>query len=338
LEVPASQADAGPPLRARSGGPPEAVDETPVDDGPAPRAAGGRAKVTRVVSGEVGLGHRLVEIWRSRELLKNLVRTEIRVKYKSSFLGILWSMISPAITLVVFWLVFTFLAKNGIPNFVIFLFAGLLLWNLFQIGVLTGTGSVVGNAGLVKKVSFPREILPLASIGSAIVYFFFQTIVMVLFLVIFRWTPDFAYLPLLLVALVAGILVAAAFSIFFSAVNVHLRDTQHLVEVLLTVWFWACPIVYSFQMTIAKHLGPRHLDFLYFLNPLTPLILTFQRTIYAKVVVRNTVTHQLNAVLPPHGMGWYAALDFGVLAVSVVMVLVALVVFGRLEGNFAEDL
>ena len=84
------------------------------------------------------------------------------------------------------------------PNFVIYLFAGLLLWNLFSLGVLTGTGVVVNNAGIVKKVSFPREILALAAVGSACVFFFFQAIVMVIFMVILRAPPDVAYFPLLI--------------------------------------------------------------------------------------------------------------------------------------------
>ena len=83
------------------------------------------------------------------------------------------------------------------PNFVIFLFAGLLLWNLFSLGVLTGTGVVVNNAGIVKKVSFPREILALAAVGSACVFFFFQAIVMVIFMVVLHTAPDLAYFPVL---------------------------------------------------------------------------------------------------------------------------------------------
>ena len=83
---------------------------------------------------------RLREIWLSRELLIYLVRTEIKVKYKNSVLGLIWSMVAPAMTLVIYWFVFGVVLKNGIPQFVIFLFAGLLLWNLFQFGVMSGTG------------------------------------------------------------------------------------------------------------------------------------------------------------------------------------------------------
>src|ERR1700678_1759428 len=101
-------------------------------------------------------------------------------------------MIAPSMTLAIYFVVFQFISKNGIPHFVIFLFSGLLLWTLFQLGVQTGTGVIVNNAGIVKKVSFPREILALAAVGSACVFFFFQSIVMVIFMVVLHAGPDWS--------------------------------------------------------------------------------------------------------------------------------------------------
>ena len=111
----------------------------------------------RVVSPTISVRKRLREIWLSRELLIYLVRTEIKVKYKNSVLGLVWSMIAPAMTLAIYYVVFKIVLGNKMPNFVIFLFAGLLLWNLFSLGVLTGTGVVVNNSGIIKKVSFPAR-------------------------------------------------------------------------------------------------------------------------------------------------------------------------------------
>lgn len=276
-----------------------------------------------------------------------MVRTEISVKYKNSFLGLMWSMLNPALNLAVYFFVFQIVLKNGIPKFVIFLFAGLLVWNLFQTGVQTATSTVVANAGLVKKVSFPREILSLASVGSAFYFFAFQTLVMVIFMVVLHNAPAWNFLPLCLLALVAMLVFASAMGLLLSGINVYLRDTQHLVEVLMTAWFWACPIVYAYQQYIGDKLGPKGLTWVYFLNPLTPLVLTFQRALYAHVnVVSTAVSHGTGShakgaiinVLPPHGMLWYASLDLGVLAGSVILFLIALFVFGRLEGNFAEEL
>ncbi|HEY1651600.1 MAG TPA: ABC transporter permease [Acidimicrobiales bacterium] len=307
-----------------------------------------RSTNTRIVTPTISVRQRMREIWLSRELLIYLVRTEIKVKYKNSALGLIWSMVSPAMTLAIYFFVFQIILGNKMPDFVIFLFAGLLLWNLFSLGVLTGTGVVVNNAGIVKKVSFPREVLALAAVGSACVFFFFQAIVMVIFMFVLHHGPDWTYLPVLLLALVTGIVLAGALAVLLSAVNVYLRDTQHLMEVILTAWFWACPIVYAYQGNIGVKLGPKGLTWVYFLNPMVPLVLSFQRCIYAlntayvttKVTVGTKVTHVVSTyyVLPIKSMLWYVALDLVVLVLALILFLIALAVFGRLEGNFAEEL
>ena len=335
LDVPAASSGADPRVE-------EAIERRVADRSPmAAEAAGAAARDarrgsgTRIVTPTISVRKRLREIWLSRELLIYLVRTEIKVKYKNSVLGLVWSMIAPAMTLAIYFFVFSILLDNKMPNFVIYLFAGLLLWNLFSLGVLTGTGVVVNNAGIVKKVSFPREILALAAVGSACVFFFFQAIVMVIFMVVLRSAPDPAYFPVLIVALIAGVILASGLAVLLSSVNVYLRDTQHLIEVVLTAWFWACPIVYPFQ-TVAAKLGPRGLTWIYLLNPMTPLVLAFQRCLYNKPIV--LIGGKATAVLPQHGYWWYTALVVGVLVAAVVLFFVALATFGRLEGNFAEEL
>ena len=304
------------------------------------RSTAQRGSLTRVVTPTISVRKRLREIWLSRELLIYLVRTEIKVKYKNSVLGLVWSMAAPAMTLAIYFFVFQIVLGNKMPHFVIFLFAGLLIWNLFSLGVLTGTGVVVNNAGIVKKVSFPREILALAAVGSACVFFFFQTIVLIIFMLVLHTAPDLAYLPVLLLALVTGVILASALAVLLSSINVYLRDTQHLIEVVLTAWFWACPIVYAYQQNIAEKLGPKGLTWIYFLNPMVPLVLSFQRCIYAHPTTYATVNgvRQAFLVLPTKGMLWYVGLDLGVLVLAVILFLVALATFGRLEGNFAEEL
>ena len=210
--------------------------------------------------------------------------------------------------------------------------------------MLTGTGVVVNNAGIVKKVSFPREILALAAVGSACVFFFFQSCVMVIFMIVLHnaaglW-PTSRCSSL---ALVAGIVLASALAVLLSSINVYLRDTQHLIEVVLTAWFWACPIVYSFQQNIATEAGAaRACTWVYFLNPMTPLVLTFQRCIYAQpTTVRHASTARCRPfhVLPAHGYPLVRRRSTsGSSPSALILFLVALAVFGRLEGNFAEEL
>jgi ABC-2 type transport system permease protein len=294
-------------------------------------------KTTRVVAARVSLRTRLVEIWRSRELFTFLVRKEIKVKYKNSILGFLWSMLNPALTLIVYFLVFKVVLKNGVPSFAIYLFSGLLVWNLFQLATLSATSVVVSNGGIVKKVAFPREILALSSVGSATVFFFFQSLVMILFMLVLWHTPAWGELWLLLPAMGALLVFAAALAVFLSAVNVYFRDMQHLVEVMLTVWFWAIPIVYVFH-TVQHGIERYHLAWLYLADPLVPVVLTFQRVLYNISTYTPPGSTSPVQLLPPHGPLWYAGFDLGVMVVSVFLLLGALVVFGRLEGNFAEEL
>lgn len=322
LEAPAESPDAGASRATDS--------FTPTTD------IAARPKTTRVVSAESSVWRRIGEIWGSRELLVYLVRTEIKVKYKNSVLGLLWSMVSPTITLVVYAVVFGSFLKSAIPNFVMFLWAGLLLWNFFSTGVLAATGVVVSNAGLVKKVSFPREILVLAAIGSAGVFLFFQAVVMAIFMAVLRAPPAWPLLWLVLVALIPTAVLSAALGLLLASVNVYLRDTQHLVTVLVgSAWFWACPIIYSFQLSLAARLAKHHITWIFFLNPMTLPVMTFQRVLYNRPAL-NTAAHKL--ILPPWPVTTYVWADGIVLVFALILAYVAMVVFGRLAGNFAEEL
>jgi ABC-2 type transport system permease protein len=285
---------------------------------------------TRVISSRVNVRTRLVDIWRYHELLVGLVRKELKVKYKNSILGFLWSMLNPALYLVVFYVVFQLVLKAGIPNFAIFLLSGLLVWNLFSTALPAATGSIVGNSAIVKKVSFPREILAMASVGASLVHFFLQGVVMVLALVVFRYTPSGPYLLLVPLALFALLVLTCGLGILLAAVNVYLRDTQHLLELALLAWFWGTPIVYQYRL-VSDRLGPR--TWVYRLNPITPIVLTFQRAIYNKLEPNGV--HIL-----PVGVNakWYVGQLLWVLLLGGALFLVALAVFGRLEGNFAEEL
>lgn len=292
-----------------------------------------------IVNGKVQLGQRLRDLWRNRDLLFLLTRTELKVKYKNSVLGYLWSMLNPALVLAIYYMVFKIIARSGQPNFAIWLFAGLLVWNLFNGAANGATSVVVGKAGIVKKVAFPRELLALSVVGVAMVMFAIQVVVLILALLLFGITPDFAYMSLLPLALVTLIVFTGAVSIFLSAVNVYLRDTQHLTEVLLMAWFWGTPIVYTFGQIsgqLAKYPSLLWMKYLYLSNPVTPIVMTFQRAIYGKTqyVYLGRTYH----ILPVWSPGTYAELLCIVLAISIGLFLLALIVFGRLEGNFAEEL
>src|SRR5262249_28246182 len=147
---------------------------------------------------------RIGELARTREILGNLVRKEVKVKYKSSILGVAWSMLNPILYLAVFTLVFSVVLPASVPNFPVYLLSGLLAWNLFATSLSLASRSIVDNANLVTKVYFPREILPLASEGSALVDFALQGLVLAIFMVALRYSflgANLVLLPLAMVAL-----------------------------------------------------------------------------------------------------------------------------------------
>ncbi len=297
-------------------------------------------KPVRVVASRVALGPRLKEIWDNRELIVVMVRTHLRVKYQGSVLGFLWSMLNPALVLGVYYVVFQIILKNGIPNYAVFLFAGLVVWNLFSTVLMDATSTIVNNSGIVKKVAFPREILALSSVGVGVVFFVLQTIVLVIVLVALRSVPAVVFLPEVVLGFVVLVVFTSALAVFLSALNVYYRDTRHLVEVLLVAWFWGVPVVYSFQdiaLKFANHPALKFLEWIYLADPPASIVLAFQRALYAKVNAPSTVApHPILHLLPVYGPLWYAVVLGIMLVVSVGLLLGALVFFGHLEGNFAE--
>jgi ABC-2 type transport system permease protein len=281
------------------------------------------------------------DVWEFRELLVNLVRKELKVKYKASVLGFLWSLLRPLFLLMVYWVVFAKFLGAGIPNFAFYLFSGLVAWDLFATTLGAATSSVVGNAGLVKKIYFPREILPLATIGAGLVHFVLQLVVLFSVLGVFRYNFFGPNLLLLPAAVVALVLFLAAVSLFLAAVNVYVRDVEHLLEVFLLLWFWLTPVVYPIN-TALRPLGRRHvlgvkLSAVYLMNPMANVVINFQRAIYKHLVVPVKGGQPIQTLYQA-GYGTYLERLGGVIVVSLALVWLAQRVFARAEGNFAQEL
>lgn len=279
----------------------------------------------------------LAGIWRYRELLANLVRKELKVRYKNSSLGFIWSMLNPAMYLVVFYVVFQLVLKAGIPYFAVFLLSGLLAWNLFSASLGGATGSITGNAPLVNKVWFPREILPLASVGANCVHFVLQGIVLVIALVGFRFHVDWGYVWLVIPAVIALVLLTSACAVFLAAANVYARDTQHFLELALLAWFWMTPIVYQWDLQ-ARQLGTMGRSPMFtLLNPVTPIVLALQRALYG-ITTFTDPTGAYQRLLPLESSLWYARNLAVVIVVAAILFVLALRMFTRVEGDFAEEL
>ena len=261
-----------------------------------------------------------------RELLGLLVQREIKARYKDSSLGFLWSLFRPLTQLAIYYVAIgKFLgAERQIPEFAIFVFTGLTVWGLFSEILSSSTSSIVSNAGLIKKVYVPREIFPLSAVGSASFNFVVQfTILLAAAFLVGRppITPGLVLVPF---ALIVIVLFAFAVGLLLSAVNVYLRDVQHLVEVLLLVLFWASPIVYSYEF-VHDALRGSWLEQLYLANPVTVVVLTFQRAIWAAGA---------DQTWPPDLLLRLALTG----AASLAFLWVAQRIFARLEGNFAQEL
>jgi ABC-2 type transport system permease protein len=271
-----------------------------------------------------------------REVLLNLIRKELKVKYTASALGAVWSLLNP----VVFLAVFSFVTKvldNRIHHFPVFLLSGLLAWNFFSAALQSGAHSVIDNANLVKKVAFPREILPLSSIGVALFDFVLQSAVLLLFILVSGHGVRLPELFLYPLAIVTMIVVTAAATFWVAALNVRYRDVGHLLNIGLLVWFWLTPIVYQGSL-VQSHLNDVSIVgvsawTLYLLNPLATIVLGFQRALYGVVVQPGGAT-----VLPNVGVGWHVATLGALLVIGLVLLLLAWRSYFDRSGDFAEEL
>jgi ABC-2 type transport system permease protein len=283
---------------------------------------------------------RLRELWEARQVLGNLVRKEVKVKYKSSVLGVAWSMLNPLLYLAVFTLVFSVVLRSGLPHFPVYLLSGLLVWNLFSSSLGLAARSVVDNGNLVTKVYFPREILPLASVGAAGVDFLTQAIVLVGFMVVLRYGVLGWNLLLLPLALVTLLLFIVAMAMVVAAYNVRYRDTQHLLALALLTWFWLTPVVYPSGLvwaTLNRHPG---FKFLYLANPMVSVVMGFQRALYGVVnpVVHTPTGVQVVHALAPVSLGWLALLLGSVAAGSMLLLGLGWRTYFHMSGDFAEEL
>jgi ABC-2 type transport system permease protein len=276
---------------------------------------------------------RVRELASYREVLLNLVRKELKVKYTASVLGAVWSLLNPVVFLAVFSFVVV-VTKNQMPHFPVYLLSGLLGWSLFSNCLLLGSRSVVDNASLVKKVYFPREILPLASIGVTLVDFVLQSGVLLLFMVVTGYNVHLHALWMYPLSMVTLLVFTLAVTLWVAGLNVRYRDVQHLLNLGLLVWFWMTPIVYQGAL-VQRFLTDNRPDTLwnvYLLNPLVTIVFGFQRALYGEVSPGG------QHVLPDVTLTWMAGMLLAVLAGSLLLLAFTWRLFFHLSGDFAEEL
>jgi len=258
--------------------------------------------------------HNLRHLLRYRGLIQSLVSRDLKARYRGSTLGFFWSFVNPLLLLLIYNFVFTYLLKNraeGIQPYAVFMFTGLLPWTWFASSLNEATGSLISGGNLIKKVLFPAEVLPFVTILSNMVHFILGLPILIGFMAWYQVIPNWAQLPWFFLIVAIQLVFTAALSLVLSALAVHFRDVKDLVSNLLTFWFFATPIIYSYKdfPDYKKYFDA---------NPFTHFAISYQEVLFFD-----------------GGFGhWKWLLVMGV--VSVVMFLAAYWVFDRLRDSFAE--
>ncbi len=245
------------------------------------------------------------------DALTTLIGRELRIRYKGSWLGLLWAVLSPLGMVAVMHVVFTRLVPLNIPNYAAFIFAGLISWTWFQTSVITGSSTLLDNRDLVRKPFFPRALLPLTVTGTNFVLYLLALPVL-LALLIFEGVPLTPALLALPVVWVVQFLFTLACTVFFAAVSTIVRDVQHLLGVLMILWFYLTPIFYDLERVSGEQVYLLHF------NPLAVLIMAHRAI-------------ALQGEMP----NWTALAWCGLF--SALLLGVALYIFYALEDAFVEE-
>ncbi len=251
-------------------------------------------------------------LYKYRELLKTNVKKEIRGKYKNSFLGVLWSFLNPLLQIIVYAVVFQVILKNPQENYAIFLCCGLIPWTFFSSTVTRSAFTMIENGNIIKKVYFPREILPISIVTSEAVNFMISTIIILGF-VIFGGLGISKYILLYPLVLLAQYLLLIGISLIISSISVYVRDLQHLIGVAMQLLFYATPIVYASE-TI-----PDNFKWILYLNPMTYIINGYRDIFYNQRMIDIVSTLLL-------------------IIISIVLCIIGYIIFNKLQKGFAEQL
>ena len=228
----------------------------------------------------------LKELYDYRQMIFSLVKKDLRGRYKGSALGFLWTFLNPLLQLVVYSIVFSTIFRNNIEKFYLYLFIGLLPWMFFSSSLTVGSVSVISSKDMVKKIYFPREVLPIAYVTSSFVNMLLCFLVVFIVMIIggidpnstFHWTA-LLYLP---IVMIVEYVLALGFAMLASALTVYFRDLEHILGIITMAWMYATPILYDVSMiqNILVEKGMGNLMHLYMLNPMTPIIVAYHQILY----------------------------------------------------------
>ena len=261
--------------------------------------------------------HNLAALLRYRGLIQTLVTRDLKARYRGSVLGFFWSFINPLLLLLIYSFVFTTVLPGIHPPemepYALFMFCGILPWTWFSSSLLESSGTLIAGGNLIKKVLFPAEVLPIVTVLANMVHFFLGLPILALFLIYYRRPLDPVELLWFPVIVLVQLVLTIGLALLISALTVHFRDIKDLLGNLLTLWFFATPIIYPMQQ------APENMRWVLNLNPMAHLMISYQEVLF---------------YVGPHGH-WRWLLALGVMA--IVVFLAGYFVFDRLRDSFAEE-
>jgi lipopolysaccharide transport system permease protein len=255
---------------------------------------------------------RIKGIWEFKYLIYNLVLRDLKVKYKGSTLGFLWSLLNPLLMIVVYTVAFKYVMKIKVPNFPIFLFSALLPWSFLSSTLSMGVTSITENSNLVKKVYFPREVLPLSIVLVNLFHFCLSFVVLIPALLFFNITPGFSFFFLVVIVFFQTLFVLGL-TLLASALDVYYKDVKHFLEVMLNLWFWLTPIIWPLNLV------PEKLRDYVYLNPFTSFVQA-----YRDIILHNQLPQPLILAM--------------MVVIGILAFLLGASVFQKKQRRFAEEI
>lgn len=253
------------------------------------------------------------EVYLYREMVFSLVRRDLAGRYKKSVLGFLWTLLDPLLQLIVYTFVFTYIMPMGIENFYIHLFVALVPWNFFASCLAAGASAIIGQQDMVKKIYFPREVLPIAFVTSQFVNMVFSFAVVLIVVMVSGVGINLRAIIWLPFVMLVEYVLCLGVTMFTSAVTVYLRDMQMILNVLAMALLYASPVIYSLDMV------PQSIFKYYMLNPMSSVIKAYRDILYFKQI--------------PDGKNLSIAL-----VLSIIILIIGLITFSKLKRRFVEEL
>ncbi len=278
-----------------------------------------------------GSGRGLLDVYGDRFLLKLLVRKEIKVRYRGSVLGLLWSYVKPLVQFLIYFVALGIFLnlQRGTPNYAIYLFAGIVLVNFFTESLSNATRSIVDNRDLIRKIYLPRELFPVSTVWVSAAHFLPQLLVLIGACLVVGWTPSIVQLAAVVLIFVMVAVLATGLGLMFGAINVYFRDSENIVDMIVMIVTWASPVLYVWSM-VERVMGPWF--WIYQLNPMTVAVEVFhwafwEPTLKADQMVTDTMPPGLLTVWLPVAM-----------LVTLAVLFLGQWTFRRLAIHFAQEL